>query len=99
MATFVDTALIRPMPRLRALPATLPAEGAVQIELVEGIPVFRATHAIQSRIETLLRKEQETGLSAEESEELDRYEEIDDYLSFVNRVTRNLMKTQAGRES
>ena len=99
MNAFMDTAQIRPLPRLRALPVTLPAEGAVHLELVEGIPVFRATSVIQSRIDALLRKERETGLTAAESEELDRYEEIDDYLSFVNRVTRNLMQTQAARES
>jgi hypothetical protein len=29
-------------------------------------------------------------LTSEENEELDRYEEVDDYLSFVNRAIRNL---------
>jgi len=81
---------IHPLPRLRRLPATLPIEGAIRIELQEGVPIFRASASVQDRIETLLRKQVETGLTLEETEELDRYEEINDYLSFLNRVVRNL---------
>jgi hypothetical protein len=77
-------------PQLQRLPATLPAEGAVRIEIEEGVPIFRASAAVQARIETFLAKQQATGLSAEEEQELDSYEEIDDYLSFLNRVVRNL---------
>ena len=90
---------IRPLPRLRALPTTLPLEGAVRIELEEGVPVFRASGSIQARIEGLLHKKREVGLTVEEKEELDRYEEIDDYLSFINRVIRNLMQPQPGKET
>lgn len=97
MNALLETIQIRPLPRLHALPDTLPSEGGIQIELEEGVPVFRATGAIQARIESLLHKEREGGLTAKESAELDRYEEIDDYLSFVNRVTRNLIQTN--RES
>jgi hypothetical protein len=39
----------------------------------------------------LLQREKEGLLTAEEKSELDSYEEIDDYLSFINRVARNLM--------
>ncbi len=77
-------------PKLNSLPTTLPIEGAVRIDLEEGIPVFRASSTVQSRIEELLAKQQNTSLSAEEEKELDCYEEIDDYLSFVNRTIRNL---------
>jgi uncharacterized protein YnzC (UPF0291/DUF896 family) len=49
---------------------------------------------VQKRIATLLRKQQESKLSAEETEELKGYEEIDDYLSFLNRVVRNLLQGQ-----
>ncbi|MBE9104321.1 hypothetical protein IQ229_05010 [Nostoc cf. edaphicum LEGE 07299] len=77
-------------PKLNSLPTTLPIEGAVRIDLEEGIPVFRASSTVQSRIEELLTKQQKTPLSAEEEKELDCYEEIDDYLSFVNRTIRNL---------
>ncbi|WP_341525880.1 hypothetical protein WKK05_25355 [Nostoc sp. UHCC 0302] len=77
-------------PKLNSLPSTLPIEGAVRIDLEEGIPVFRASSSVQTRIEGLLTKQQNTPLSAEEEKELDCYEEIDDYLSFVNRTIRNL---------
>jgi|Deesub1362A_J573_1020465.scaffolds.fasta_scaffold09173_4 hypothetical protein len=94
MNAVMDTVVIHPLPRLRVLPATLPLEGAVRIELEEGVPVFRASSSVQACIEKLLLKERQVGLTPEEKEELDRYEEIDDYLSFVNRVIRNLIKSQ-----
>ena len=73
---------------------TLPIEGAVRIELVEGIPIFRASTAVNNRIEELLEKQQNLPLNPEEDEELNLYEEIDDYLSFVNRTVRNLFLGQ-----
>jgi hypothetical protein len=66
--------------------ATLPLEGAIKMELQEGTPIFRASSIVQNRIETLLSQQQESQLTAEEEQELDSYEEIDDYLSFLNRV-------------
>ena len=81
-------------PKLQSLPATLPLEGAVRIELEEGVPIFRASSTVQTRIETLLLKQQTSQLNADEEQELNRYEEIDDYLSFLNRVVRNLFQTQ-----
>jgi hypothetical protein len=80
-------------PKLNHLPTTLP-EGAVHIELEEGIPVFRASSRVQDHIEALLTKQQTTPLTSAEEQELDSYEEIDDYLSFVNRTLRNLALTQ-----
>jgi hypothetical protein len=94
----MSTVMIRPLPRLRALPATFPLEGAVRIELEEGVPIFRASDSIQVRIEWLLLKEREAGLTVEEKGELNRYEEIDDFLSFVNRAVRNLMLSQPVKE-
>lgn len=82
------------LPKLQNLPNTFPIEGAVRLELVEGIPLFRASSTVQERIETLLEKQQNYSLSSEEEQELDLYEEIDDYLSFVNRTVRNLYLTQ-----
>ena len=78
------------LPKLNRLSASLPIEGAVRIEMEEGVPVFRASSAIQTRIEALLSKQNESSLSQEEEQELDSYEEMDDYLSFVNRTVRNL---------
>ncbi len=69
-------------------------EGAVRIELEEGIPIFRATSTVQARVEELLNKQHENRLTEAEEQELDRYEEIDDYLSFVNRTVRNLFLAQ-----
>ncbi len=86
------------LPKLRSLPATLPVEGAVRIELEGGVPVFKASDTVQARIETLLLKQRTSRLSAEEEEELNRYEEIDDYLSFLNRVVRNLLYTQSQQD-
>lgn len=85
---------ISPFPKLHHLPASLPLDGAVRLELQNGLPVLRASIAVQRRIAALLRKQQETALSPEETDELDRYEEIDDYLSFLNRVVRNLLQGQ-----
>jgi hypothetical protein len=76
--------------KLHSLPSNLPIEGAVRIELEEGIPILRASDFVLNRIEQLLAKQQDIALSAEEEQELDSYEEIDDYLSFVNRTMRNI---------
>lgn len=95
----MPTVVVPPLPRLRSLPATLPVEGAVRIELEEGVPIFRASNAIQARIEALLFKQRASGLSTEEEQELDGYEEIDDYLSFLNRIVRNLLHTQGQQDS
>ncbi len=82
------------LPKLENLRYTLPIEGAVRIELVEGIPIFRASTTIKNRIEELLEKQQTLPLNPDEEQELDLYEEIDDYLSFVNRTVRNLFLDQ-----
>ncbi len=80
--------------KLDRLPETLQSEGAIRLELVEGIPIFRASDRVQNRIENLLSKQKESTLHSEEEKELDNYEELDDYLSLVNRTIRNLYLTQ-----
>lgn len=87
------------LPKLTSLPTTLPIEGAVRIELEEGIPIFRASNVVLTRIEELLLKQKAAPLEQAEEEELNSYEEIDDYLSFVNRTIRNLFLTQPQLES
>jgi hypothetical protein len=87
------------LPKLNSLPTSLPIEGAVRIELEEGVPIFRAAGVVQTRIEELLLKQKETRLSQAEEQELNSYEEIDDYLSFVNRTIRNLFLAEAQQES
>ena len=83
--------MILPLPKMNTLPMTLPIDGAVRIELEEGVPIFRASQDVQDRIETLLEKQKLTALSTEEEEEFDSYEEMDDYLGFVNRAVRSLV--------
>lgn len=86
--------VMQPLPQLCGLPAMLPLEGAVRIELEEGVPVFRASNVIRDRIEDLVIKQRREGLNRAEEEELDRYEEVDDYLSFVNRMMRNIIQSE-----
>ncbi|MHC5719172.1 MAG: hypothetical protein ACYTX0_45735 [Nostoc sp.] len=80
------------LPKLNALAANLPLEGVISIELQEGIPIFRASSSVQNRIKALLAKQQISPLNPEEEQELDSYEEIDDYLSFLNRLARNILQ-------
>ncbi|MCL4266054.1 MAG: hypothetical protein KJ069_22785 [Anaerolineae bacterium] len=85
---------VDPFPKLNRLPATLPDDGAINMALENGVPIFRASTVVQTRIEQLLARQQVRTLTAVEEEELDRYEEIDDYLSHLNRLVRNLVETQ-----
>lgn len=82
------------LPKLETLPENFSLEGIISISLIEGITIFRASENIQSRIETLLEKQKQAVLTIEEEKELDAYEELDDYLSLVNRTIRNLYLTQ-----
>lgn len=74
---------------LHSLPQTLPRENAVKLEIEQGVIIFRASSTIQERIEELVEKEKGEKLTSLETVELDAYEEIDDYLSHVNRLIRN----------
>jgi len=89
----MSQALEHQIPKLHGLPLTLPREGAVQLELEEGVLIFRVSDAVQNRIESLLLKQREAALSPNEAKELQQYEDIDDYLSFTNRLLRNLAQT------
>lgn len=86
--------LVQPVPQIGKLPNSLPREGAVNLELEEGVMVLRVSQATQDRIEELLDKQSITTLSEAEETELDEYEHLDDYLSFINRLTRNLAQSQ-----
>ncbi len=81
--------------KIPQLPETMPDDGAISITLVDGIPVFRAANAVQERILYLLDKQKDKTLTSVEEQELDQYEEIDDYLSYLNRITRNLLLTSS----
>ena len=88
------TTPVESVPALSGLPATLPREGAIEIELEQGVLIFRVSTSVQQRIEELLEKQGELNLTAAEELELDQYEEVDDYLSFVNRLSRNIVRSQ-----
>lgn len=77
---------LQPFPRLRNRLTAFLLDNAVRLELEEGVPVFRATPTVQERIEFLLEKQHTVKLAKLEQQELDLYEELDDYLSFVNRI-------------
>jgi hypothetical protein len=89
----MSQALEHQIPKLNGLPLTLPRDGAVQLELEEGVLIFRVSDAVQDRIESLLNKQRDATLLSREAEELQQYEDIDDYLSFTNRLLRNLAQT------
>ena len=82
----MNTSTIAP---LTILPKNLPLDGAIAITLQDGVMIFRASQNIQERIENLLHKREEIPLTETEEQELDDFEAIDDYLSFVNRMIRN----------
>lgn len=83
-----------PFPKLMNLPPSVPSDNLINIELQEGVPVFRASSYVQKRIDLLVRKQRENDLSKAEKDEIERYEEIDDYLSYVNRIVRNQLLQQ-----
>lgn len=74
---------------LNILPQSLPCENAVKLELEQGVIIFRASSKVRERIQELIEKEKTASLTPEETEELNVYEEIDDYLNHVNRLIRN----------
>jgi hypothetical protein len=76
---------------LKRLPKTLPTEGAVSIELAQGVLVFRASRFFMERIEILTAKKNVAELTSEELQELQDYEELNNYLSWVNQtIAHNL---------
>ena len=95
----MSSVTVHSFPKLHSLPLTLPLEGAVRLELEEGVPVFRASDRVQTRLEALLEYQRARPLSPEEEQELDAYEEIDDYLSLLNRVVRDLPHPPDQRDS
>lgn len=78
------------LPKLSELPTSLPQDGSINLVLEGGVPTFRASPAVVGRVAHLLERERGGELSQAETDELERYEEIDDYLSHLNRVVRNL---------
>ncbi|MFM8300806.1 MAG: hypothetical protein ACKN9A_21120, partial [Microcystis aeruginosa] len=65
------------IPKLNHLPSALAREGAVCLELEDGVAIFRASTAVQTRIEELLQLEKESAITPAQKQELDAYEEIE----------------------
>ena len=80
---------IQQLPKLKNIKKNLINDRAVNLKVEHGVVIFRASKEMQSRIEELLEKNKSGSLKAEEESELTTYEEIDDYLSYVNRLIRN----------
>ena len=89
---------VQPVPTLRVLPSALRREGAIGVELQEGVLILRVSKSVQNRIEALLLKQRMSNLSPAEANELQQYEDIDDYLSFLDRFSRNLVQSQQTQE-
>lgn len=94
----MTTTLKQPILTVNDLPAALRRAGAINLELEQGIIILRASKAVQNRIESLLRKQQTAKLTRAEEKELQRYEQIDDYLSLLNRLSRNVAQSQPSQE-
>lgn len=85
---------VESVPALCGLAGTLPREGAIEIELEQGVLTFRVSASVQRRIEELLENQRDLNLTAVSELELDQCEEVHDYLSFVNRLSRNIVQSQ-----
>lgn len=75
--------------KLPHLPNSLPSEGSVRIELVNGLLIFSASLKTQERIKNLTAQQQASSLTSEEQTELDGYREFISYLSLVNETMNN----------
>lgn len=82
--------MVSQMPKLKALPKSLPLEQAICIDLQDGVPIFKASSGVQRRFEQLLLKQKKLKLTKKEDHELSLYEKLDDYLSFANRIIQNI---------
>ena len=90
----MNAAVALPFPRLSDLPHSVPSDNLIKIDIQEGVPVFRASSYVQKRIDLLLNKQRQNNLTKDEIDEIERYAEIDDYLSYVNRIVRNQLLHQ-----
>jgi hypothetical protein len=82
------------MPSLDQLPAALRRDGSISLEIEQGVVVLRASKAVQRRLESLVRRSQTGKLTQEEERELEQFEQMDDYLSLLNRLSRNLAESR-----
>jgi hypothetical protein len=79
---------------LDELPPALRREGSISLEVEQGVVVLRASKAVQRRLESLVRRSQTGKLTQGEKTELEQFEQMDDYLSLLNRLSRNLAQSR-----
>lgn len=80
---------IQQLPKLKNGVKKLINDQSVNLKIEQGVVIFRASKEMQTRIEDLLEKVKTDSLTAAEEKELTIYQELDDYLSHVNRLIRN----------
>lgn len=95
----MTTSLKDPILTLDDLPAALRRDGAINLEVEQGVIILRASKSVQDRIELLLHKQQTAKLTRSDKNELQQYEQVDDYLSLLNRLSRNLAQSQKAQEA
>jgi hypothetical protein len=88
----------QPIYTLSDLPAAMRRDGVINLEIEQGVIILRASKSVQNRIQSLLRKQRNAKLTEAEERELQQYEQIDDYLSLLNRLSRNLVQAQQAQE-
>ncbi len=59
-------------------------ETGIKVETINGYPLFKFTNSLQSRLETLLEKNQINALTSEEQEELNAISELDRLFTYLN---------------
>ena len=94
MATTLKQPLLSP----GDLPEALRREGAISLEVEQGVIILRAAKEVQDRIQSLLHKQRTAKLTRAEKQELKQYEQVDDYLSLLNRLSRNVAHSQHPQE-
>lgn len=80
---------IQQIPKLKNGVKKLINDQSVNLKIEQSVVIFRASKEMQTRIEDLLEKVNADSLTAAEEKELKTYQELDDYLSHVNRLIRN----------
>jgi hypothetical protein len=89
----MTTSLKDPNLTLGDLPARLRREGAINLEVKQGVIILRALQSCPRSHRSVVAKRQTAKLTRSERKELQQYEQIDDYLSLLNRLSRNLAQS------
>ncbi len=72
-------------------------DGAVSVEKQDGSVVLRASQALQNRLEELLERQKSAQLSPDDSAQYAAICELDDALSWLNRLSRDSTRSSGAR--